>query len=306
MGSKFTEKLLSSVGEVYGELTVIAPFFYKERGKNAYRYVTVRCSCGETKNVRIDSLWKGDSTSCGCSRGISCGDKFPVKRVTDHPLYSVWTDMNRRCYTSTRKDYKHYGGRGITVCDSWRRTTKNGFLNFLGDMESSFEIGLELERLDTNGNYNFHNCSWVNRKTQVNNTRFNHTIKGYGISLTIEEWNHLLGIEKGLIWDRVVALGWEEDIEKLMSVQFKDRMWQFEYYGDVYSAKDLWSKLGYSYGTRCHLVSKYGNSEEALIAEGVDFRTVKPRERKLIDHSKRDYCSWRVQRIITLSPYYQR
>ncbi|AGG57965.1 hypothetical protein VPBG_00193 [Vibrio phage helene 12B3] len=248
-------------------------------GKNANRYVTAKCSCGNVKNIRIDSLWRGDAKSCGCKRGISCGVKFPVNRVSDHILYQVWTDMNRRCYTTTRKDYKHYGGRGIEVCDSWKRGSKEGFLNFLQDMENSFEKGLELERLDTNGNYTPENCAWRSRKAQVNNTRVNHNIKGYGVYLTIEEWNYLLGIEKGLIWDRIVYLGWEADIEELLKVKFKDRRWYFKYCGEVYSAKDLWELLGYSYGKRCQLVNHYGNSEDALIAEGVEFTAVKPREK---------------------------
>ena len=83
------------------------------------------------------------SKSCGCKRGISCGTKFPVDKVSDHPLYGVWTDMNRRCYSPNRKDFKHYGGRGIEVCNEWVRTTKRGFLQFLVDMEETFEEGLE-------------------------------------------------------------------------------------------------------------------------------------------------------------------
>ncbi len=278
----FSDKLLDSVGKTYGEYLVLTPYHNPDRGKNAYRYVTAKCSCGSVKVVRVDSLWRGDTKSCGCSRGISCGNKFPVKKVTDHPLYGVWTDMNRRCYSSSRKDYKHYGGRGIIVCEDWRRSTDRGFLNFLRDMEKTFEKGLELERIDTNKNYTPTNCKWVDRKSQVNNTRVNHEVVGYGISLTIEEWNYLLNIEKGLLWDRIVHLGWEANLETILAVSFKDRRWHFKYKGSVYNARELWEVLGYSYGERCRLVNQAGNSVDALLAEGVDFEVLKPREKQVL------------------------
>lgn len=41
-------------------------------------------------------------------------------------LYEIWRAMKKRCYLTTHKYYKHYGGRGIIVCDDWR----NNFLSF--------------------------------------------------------------------------------------------------------------------------------------------------------------------------------
>ncbi len=34
-----------------------------------------------------------------------------------HPLYTVWKNMKKRCYNKNNKQYKDYGGRGITICD---------------------------------------------------------------------------------------------------------------------------------------------------------------------------------------------
>lgn len=280
--NNFPDTVMDSVGNTYGYYTVIKPFFNKDRGANANRYVTVRCVCGIVKNIRFDSLVSNSSASCGCTRVKTYGSKFQTKTVKEHPLYTVWTDMNRRCYSPSRKDFKHYGGRGIEVCKLWRRETKSGFLNFLLDMEQSFERGLELERLDTNKGYYPDNCTWVDRKSQVNNTRVNHVIKGYGVTLTIEEWNYFLEIEKGLIWDRVVYLGWDSDIEKILLTDFRDRRWHFKYKGGTYNAKELWEELGYSYGKRCSLVNKAGNSVDALLAEGIDFEVIKPREKAVL------------------------
>lgn len=35
-------------------------------------------------------------------------------------LYRIWQDMKSRCYNSGDKVYKHYGDRGIYVCDNWK------------------------------------------------------------------------------------------------------------------------------------------------------------------------------------------
>lgn len=43
-------------------------------------------------------------------------------------IYSHWAHMIRRCYDKKYKQYKNYGGEGITVCDRWIR-----FDNFYDD-----------------------------------------------------------------------------------------------------------------------------------------------------------------------------
>ena len=34
-------------------------------------------------------------------------------------LYSVWQSMKQRIFNPNSKDYKYYGGRGITICLEW-------------------------------------------------------------------------------------------------------------------------------------------------------------------------------------------
>lgn len=35
------------------------------------------------------------------------------------PWYGSYHSMMDRCYRKTAKNYKFYGGRGITVCEEW-------------------------------------------------------------------------------------------------------------------------------------------------------------------------------------------
>jgi len=88
-------------------------------------------------------------------------------------MYNVHHDMVRRCTNPKRKDYKHYGGRGIKVCSRWLDNFPQGLVNFIEDMYPSFTEGLELDREDVNGDYKMSNCRWATRSIQVRNIRRN-------------------------------------------------------------------------------------------------------------------------------------
>ncbi len=77
--------------------------------------------------------------------------------------------MKDRCYNSKAVSYKHYGGRGITVCNRWRQS----FANFLADMGLRPSSKHSLDRIDNDGNYEPSNCRWATRIQQNRNKRFN-------------------------------------------------------------------------------------------------------------------------------------
>lgn len=35
-------------------------------------------------------------------------------------LQNIFLHMKDRCYNPNNQEYKHYGGRGITVCEEWQ------------------------------------------------------------------------------------------------------------------------------------------------------------------------------------------
>lgn len=114
--------------------------------------------------------------------------------------------MNDRCYRRENKSFQDYGGRGITVCDLWRRD----FAAFLSDMGYR-PAGTSLDRIDVNGHYELGNVRWADRVTQARNVRDVRRILALGQARTLAEWADVTGIDKRKIHNRIHQLGWTPD-----------------------------------------------------------------------------------------------
>ncbi len=160
---------LNIVGNRYSRLLVLKETRKSQSCRNYY--YECLCDCGNTTEVRSNSLRGGRTVSCGCyGREIAskvCKKRNTVHGLNTHPLYKVWSDMKQRCYNIRNVGYKDYGGRGIHVCEAWR----NSFLNFYADMVDNYKEGLFLDRVDNDGSYSSDNCRWVTRSQNSVNTR---------------------------------------------------------------------------------------------------------------------------------------
>lgn len=111
---------------------------------------------------------------------------------TKRKLYRVLAGMKSRCSNKNEPGYKHYGGRGIRVCEEWL----NSFEAFESwALSNGYEEGLSIERIDVNGNYCPENCKWATSLEQCNNMRRNIRVTYLGKTQTIAQWARELGKE---------------------------------------------------------------------------------------------------------------
>ena len=108
-------------------------------------------------------------------------------------IHRRWKAMKERCSNKNRKDFQHYGGRGIKVCDEW---VHNFQAFYFWAKDNGFSPELTLDRIDVNKNYSPDNCRWVTQKEQCINTRLNSGITYNGKTQSITEWAKEYGINR--------------------------------------------------------------------------------------------------------------
>lgn len=127
-------------------------------------YVLLCPKCGRHLLRRS---WWSVKTSKACS---DCTKSNLVHGIRHHKLYTVWMRMLTCCYKEGSHAYHNYGGRGIKVCAAWRYSVA-AFYNWA--ITHGWKPGLQIERINNNGNYTPGNCCFANHVTQGRNRRTN-------------------------------------------------------------------------------------------------------------------------------------
>jgi len=152
------------VGECYGLLLVTGISHTCARSNVVWACV---CACGAKTTAYAYDLRSGKVVSCGCYGRSGLAVKHGMARsgVGRSKTYTVWAAMLQRCVNPKDKNYKNYGGRGITVCKRWLK-----FENFLADMGEPL-AGLSIDRKNNERGYTPSNCYWATREEQSFNKR---------------------------------------------------------------------------------------------------------------------------------------
>ncbi len=122
-------------------------------------------------------------------------------RKKGNALYQRWQTMWMRCTNPWATGYESYGGRGIKVCDRWKK-----FENFVEDMGQPGPKD-SLERINNDGDYEPSNVRWAtpaeqaaNRRTRKDNTS---GVKGVSYNVRSGMWDayaYVKGAKQQLYW----------------------------------------------------------------------------------------------------------
>lgn len=196
-------------GKRFHRLTVL-----REDGRIHGRPAFVcRCDCGNVVRTNASELNASRVQSCGCLQREKASQCLSAMKTThgksNSRLYAIWSSMKLRCLNRNCKEYRLYGGRGISICEEWL----NDFYAFY---TWAFQTGYEedaprgqctIDRIDVDGDYCPENCRWVTQIEQCNNRQKNRYVEVAGQCKTIAEWARVTGIPYRTIWDRLKS-GW--------------------------------------------------------------------------------------------------
>lgn len=202
----------SMIGKTFGRLTVIEYAGAKKQKGSVRRLWTCKCSCGNKVVVDTKNLTTGNTRSCGCL----AKEVHSQKRINEsvrgkhEALRAIWKSMKSRCCNQNNPEYHRYGGRGITICDNWLKTSKK-FTEW--GLNNGYEIGLSIDRIDTNGNYEPNNCQFITRSENVLKEKKTMTIAG--VTLRYAELSEIIGFKSGYLNNRISRVGFTKAISGL-------------------------------------------------------------------------------------------
>lgn len=76
-------------------------------------------------------------------------------------------NMIRRCESKKDKSYRFYGAKGIKVCDEWHK--RKNFYDWAKN--NGYKEGLEIDRIDSDGDYCPENCRFITRLVNLRNKK---------------------------------------------------------------------------------------------------------------------------------------
>lgn len=204
-------------GRQFGRLTVVE-YAKSEKLKTWWR---CQCACGAVVVTYRQALVQGRQKSCGCLRTDQA--KKPRKHKSAVAIrsrknsaeYTTYRNMINRCRNPNEKSYKHYGAKGIAVCDRWLNGENGmtGFECFAADMGRK-KFGQSIDRRKNEEGYHPSNCRWATTKQQNNNYSRNRNLAAFGKTQNATQWGAEFNIDSETILARIKR-GW--NVERSIS-----------------------------------------------------------------------------------------
>jgi len=146
-------KICSKCGK---KLPVTTEFFYKNKGgKYGFRSECKKCLNKQHKKYRQQNQEK---------------EIFRHKKYYNTLigyLQYCFAAINQRCNNSNNRNYKHYGGRGIKCLFK----SSNEFIDYIINILKIDPRGLQIDRINNDGNYEPGNIRFVTHRENQQNKR---------------------------------------------------------------------------------------------------------------------------------------
>lgn len=157
------------------------------------------CDCGGASDVLGSNLKRGNTTSCGCLHREITAACHVTHGHYGSPEWRTWAAMKCRCVSNHAIAHKHYGSKGIVVCDRWRES----FESFLADMGPKPSPQYTIERIINSLGYEPGNCRWATRADQSRNTSRNRRLMFGNRTVILADLARLAGTSHKTISDRL-------------------------------------------------------------------------------------------------------
>ena len=178
------------------------------------------CECNKDIFYKIvgTELSRNKTTSCGCNIIESNKQRsfinknaqfFGLTRNSYDRICRIHKHMCRRCTDPSDKDYPHYGGRGISVCNEWMNN-KDYFIEWC--VNNGYDDSLTIERVDVNKDYMPSNCTWITMIEQAANKTTTKYVLYHGEEIKLIDLLKSIGCnthkEQNKVRCRIFRYGW--------------------------------------------------------------------------------------------------
>jgi hypothetical protein len=197
------------VGETHGIYTIVDMLSKTDK----YGHWIYKCICNECGHVKYCHYGRVSSPS---SIAHTCTHKHI--HCENNRIGSIFNLMIRRCYSSSDKDYKWYGKKGIEVCNEWLDSPK---LFEEWALSNGYQDDLTIDRIESDKNYCPTNCRWI---TLEDNSRRSGKVNWIAVdeeTLTGKQWAEKLGIGVNIINRYIRQYSLEKTVE-LIKMMLKE------------------------------------------------------------------------------------
>ncbi len=121
-------------------------------------------TCKKTFRTFVSEIRHGRKHCSKLCRGSAISRRNDIR----NRLRMIWRGVKHRCLEVGSKMFQYYGGRGINICQEWI----DSFESFMEwSLANGYANNLEIDRINSDGNYEPTNCRWATRTQQMRNTR---------------------------------------------------------------------------------------------------------------------------------------